>query len=164
MTELFNKTKVYLDTSVISYLEQEDAPELMEITRNVWESLKSDKYDVYISNVVIKEILKCSDENKRTKLLNHLDEIKYTLADVSERTVEFAEHIIDFGILKRKSYDDCQHIAAAIVNNCDFIISWNFKHIVNVDTINGIKILTTMEGYKNILIYPPNVFQADKEV
>ena len=34
-------------------------------------------------------------------------------------------------------------------------VSWNFKHIVNVKTIRGIKVVTTMEGYKDILIYPP---------
>ena len=48
-----------------------------------------------------------------------------------------------------------EHIAAAILSNCDIIVSWNFKHIVNVKTIRGIKVVTTMEGYKDILIYPP---------
>ena len=32
----------------------------------------------------------------------------------------------------QKSFDDCQHIGVAIINECDCIISWNFKHIVNV--------------------------------
>lgn len=158
-----NKTKIYLDTSVISYLEQTDAPEQMTITREVWETFKSGKYDIYISNVVLRELSNCKDENKRTKLLNHLSEIKYSFIDVTEKTMEFAERIIDLGILKKKSFDDCQHIAAAIVGNCDFIISWNFKHIVNIETIKGLKVLTTAEGYKDILIYSPEAFQSDKE-
>ena len=66
-------------------------------------------------------------------------------------------------LIKQKSFDDCQHIAAAIVNNCDFIISWNFKHIVNVKTIKGIKVLTTMEGYKDVAIYPPSALQEEKD-
>ena len=36
MTKQLNKTKIYLDTSVISYLEQTDAPYQMQITRDVW--------------------------------------------------------------------------------------------------------------------------------
>lgn len=163
MQKPMNKTKVYLDTSVISYLEQTDAPEQMQITRNVWETLKSGKYDIYISDVVVKELSNCKDENKRKLLLGHLSEIKYNVVDLDEKTVEFAEHIIDFGILKKRSYDDCQHISAAIISNCDFIMSWNFKHIVNLDTIKGIKVLTTMEGYKNIAIYSPEVFQTEEE-
>ena len=158
-----NKTKVYLDTSVISYLEQDDAPEQKQITREIWQTLKSGKYDILISNVVVRELSDCSDKAKRELLLEHLNEIQYTLVDVSEKTIEIAEHIIDFGILKKQSFDDCQHIAAAIVNNCDFIISWNFKHIVNVKTIKGIKILTTMEGYKDIAIYPPSALQEEND-
>ena len=157
-----NKTKVYLDTSVISYLEQSDAPEKQEITRTIWQILKKGEYDIFISNVVVRELLECSNEAKRNTLINHLSEITYTLVDVTEKTIELAESIIDFGILKQKSFDDCQHIAAAIVNNCDFIISWNFKHIVNVKTIKGIKILTTMEGYKDIAIYPPSALQEEE--
>ena len=67
------------------------------------------------------------------------------------------EAFIDFGVLKRKSFDDCRHIAAAILAGCDIIVSWNFKHIVNVKTIRGIKVVTTLEGYKDLLIYPPSV-------
>lgn len=162
LPKMLNKTKVYLDTSVISYLEQDDAPEQKQITNDVWKTLKEGKYDIVISNVVVRELSECSDEKKRNVLLDHLDEIQYTLVDVTEKTIDIAEHIIDFGILKKKSFDDCQHIAAAIVNDCDFIISWNFKHIVNVKTIRGIKVLTTLEGYKDIAIYPPSALQEEK--
>lgn len=43
-----NKIKVYLDTSVISYLDQQDAPEKMQETREVWSCLKNGEYDIYI--------------------------------------------------------------------------------------------------------------------
>ena len=63
--------------------------------------------------------------------------------------------IVEAGILSRKSMDDCQHIASAILADCDVIVSWNFKHIANLKTIRGIKIITALEGYKDILLYPP---------
>ncbi|MBP5706036.1 MAG: PIN domain-containing protein [Spirochaetales bacterium] len=163
MTKPLNKTKIYLDTSVISYLEQTDAPYQMQITRDVWEILKSGKYDVYISDVVVKELSKCSDEQKRRILLSHLEEIDYKIVKVTEEAFSLAERIVDFGILKKRSFDDCQHIAAAIIGNCEVIMSWNFKHIVNLDTMKGLKVLTTIEGYKDILIYSPEIFQIDKE-
>ena len=68
-----------------------------------------------------------------------------------------AGKFFDFGILKQKSFDDGQHIAAAILAGCDIITSWNFKHIVNVKTVRGVKVITTLEGYKDLLIYPPSV-------
>ncbi|MDE5873605.1 MAG: hypothetical protein K2H07_06790 [Lachnospiraceae bacterium] len=57
---------------------------------------------------------------------------------ISDEALEVAEQIINLGILTQKSFDDCQYIGTAVVNECDCIISWNFKHIVNVKTIRGI--------------------------
>ena len=90
-------------------------------------------------------------------LLGYLKQVQYHLVHTDEDTVDLAEKFIDFGILKKKSFDDCQHIAAAILAGCDIITSWNFKHIVNVKTVRGVKTITTLEGYKDLLIYPPSV-------
>lgn len=157
-----NKIKIYLDTSVISYLDQQDAPERMKETQEVWEFFKEGRYEVYISDVVVYEINQCGRE-KRETLLDYLDQIEYNIIETDEDTVDLAEKFIDFGFLKRKSYDDCRHIAAAIRAGCDFIISWNFKHIVNVKTIRGIKAITTYEGYKDLMIYPPSALLEEEE-
>ena len=66
-------------------------------------------------------------------------------------------------MLKRKSSDDCRYIACAILSGCDIIISWNFKHSVNIRTIRGIKVITTLEGYKDLLIYPPSALLEKEE-
>ena len=154
--------KVYLDTSVISYLDQKDAPERMKETQYMWEFFKKGQYEVYISDVVVYEIKKCSME-KREILLDYLDQIEYNIIETDENTVSLAEKFIDFGVLKRKSYDDCRHIAAAVLAGCDIIISWNFKHIVNVKTIQGVKAVTTYEGYKDLMIYPPSALLREEE-
>lgn len=150
------KLKVYLDTSVVSYLYQVDAPEKMQNTLDLWELFKNKVYEVYISDIVIREISGCNEE-KLEILLDYLDQIDYNIIETDEDTVELAGKFIDFGILKQKSFDDCQRIAAAILAGCDIITSWNFKHIVNVKTIRGVKVITTLEGYKDLLIYPPSV-------
>lgn len=157
-----NTIKIYLDTSVISYLDQKDAPEKMKETQDVWELFKKGRYEIYISDVVVYEINRCSIE-KREILLDYLDQIEYNIIETDEDTVSLAEKFIDFGILKRKSYDDCRHIAAAILAGCDFIISWNFKHIVNIKTIMGVKTVTTHEGYKDLMIYSPLALLEEEE-
>ena len=160
--DIMAKLKVYLDTSVISYLYQLDAPLRMEDTLEVWEMFRNKKYDVYISNIVLNEISGCNEE-KLNILLEYLNEIEYTVVETDENTVELAEKFIDFGILRQKSFDDCQHIAAAILAGCDIIISWNFKHIVNVKTVRGVKVITTLEGYKDLMIYPPSVLLESED-
>ncbi len=83
--------------------------------------------------------------------------IDYTLIQISDSVVEIAEQIIEMGILTKKSYDDCQHIAAAIISECDRIISWNFKYIVNIKTIRGVRAITNLKGHKPIEILTPSV-------
>ena len=156
------KQKIYLDTSVVSYLYQEDVPEKMQDTLKLWDIFKRQRYEVYISDIVLNEIYECNEE-KLQILLNYLNQIEYTVIRTDKDTIELAEKFIDFGILKQKSFDDCQHIAAAILAGCDIITSWNFKHIVNVKTVRGVKTITTLEGYKDLLIYPPSVLAEEED-
>ena len=50
------KLKLYLDTSVISHLDQQDAQEKMQDTQLLWEEIKIGLYDVAISDIVFAEI------------------------------------------------------------------------------------------------------------
>lgn len=106
------KLKVYLDTSVISHLMQEDVPEKMADTRKLWDMFKEGKYDVYLSTVTLEEIADCP-EPKKSKMYDYLEQIDYTPIKITDDASDIAQQIIDMGILTRKSYDDCQHIAAA---------------------------------------------------
>jgi predicted nucleic acid-binding protein len=54
------KLRIYLDTSVISHLDQQDAPERMAETRKLWEKIKAGEYEVVIANVARAEIEDCS--------------------------------------------------------------------------------------------------------
>lgn len=150
------KLSVYLDTSVISYLQQEDAPERMEDTLVLWKKFEANDFNIYLSQVTLNEVEQCP-EPKRSILYEYLSRIDYEILTIDEEIMELAQKIIDMGILTPKSFDDCQHIAAAVVHNCDCIISWNFKHIVNIRTIRGVRAITNLEGYKDIEIVNPSV-------
>ncbi|MBQ4559676.1 MAG: PIN domain-containing protein [Tyzzerella sp.] len=157
-----DKLKVYLDTSVISYLEQEDVPEKMSNTLELWEIFKREKYNLYISTVTLQEIEDCP-EPKRSILYQYLSEIKYTIIDIKQMVSNIARQLIEMHILPSKSYDDCQHIAAAVEAGCDCIVSWNFKHIVNIKTIRGVRAITNLKGYKPIEILNPSVLLESEE-
>lgn len=157
-----DKLKVYLDTSVISHLLQEDVPEKMADTRQLWEMFCSNKYDVCLSTVTLEELKGCS-EPKQSQLFDYLGQIDYRLVQINDNIAELARQIVEMGILTKKSYDDCQHIAAAIMSECDCIISWNFKHIVNIKTIRGVRAITNLKGHKPIEILNPSVLLESEE-
>jgi len=150
------KLKIYLDTSVISHLDVPDRPDWQEDTRKLWKSIESGEYAAYLSPVTIGEVMDCP-EPKRSALLEYLSLIQYTELQKTDEVLELATRYLDAGILRQKSYDDCQHIAYACVYNCDMVISWNFKHLVNVKTISGVKSVNALAGYREMPIYTPTI-------
>ena len=148
------KLKIYLDTSVISHLHQPDAPEKMRDTLLFWEELRQGKYHVFIGDTAIREISECG-QPKRDKLEIYLTDIAFELIQTTREVELLASKIVEQGILAPKNFDDCLHIAAAVVADCDVIASWNFKHMVNIKTINGVRAVNIMNGFKPIDIYAP---------
>lgn len=156
------KQRIYLDTSAISYLKQDDAIEQTLITKQFWKSLKNRKdIEIFLSDVTIEELLNCY-EPKKSYLLERMKEINYQVIKISDEIKEMAERIIADGILTQKSHDDCLHIASAIVRNCDIIVSWNFKHLVNAKTIKGIRKID-VENCKTIDIFTPKMMLEEDE-
>jgi len=128
----------------------------MKDTLTFWEDIKRGMYEICISGVVIDELMK-NAEPKQSVLLNHLADIEYTMLEVDETVDSLARKFIENGILREKSIDDCYHIAFAMRYGCDVILSWNFKHIYNIKTIRGVKIVSGITSYPEIAIYSPTI-------
>ena len=156
------KLKLYLDTSVISHLHAPDTPDKMADTLLLWEEIQAGLYDVYVSPVVFEELNKCK-EPKKSIITDYLNNIKFIIIEENTETIRLARKIIENGILTANNFNDCRHISGAIVGDCDMIISWNFKHMANIKTINGVKSITILEGYKDINIYTPPVLTGGKK-
>ncbi|MCR5387585.1 MAG: PIN domain-containing protein [Treponema sp.] len=163
MQKNFWKTKIYLDTSVLSYLQQEDSPERTASTIRFWEEIKHrSDIEIFLSDVTLAEVSDCH-EPKRSFMKNKLREIRFTLLERDEDAEKLASQIIDLGILTDKSHDDCLHIAIAVLEACNYIVSWNFKHLVNVKTINGIRAITNLKGFSPIDIITPEMLITGDE-
>lgn len=80
------------------------------------------------------------------------------IKNVSEEAIEIGKQIIDTGILKDKSRDDANHTGVAVANELDFIISWNFKHMVNIKTVNIVRAITNLRNRKPKEIVTPSYF------
>ena len=163
MPELIRKLKIYLDTSIISYLKQDDNPERTGLTLKFWDESKSrDDVELYISDVALTEVDQCYEE-KRIFMREKLKELNFIFLEKDVNAEKLAQRIIDLGILTNKSYDDCLHIAIAIIADCNYIASWNFKHLVNVKTINGVRAITNLSGFNPIDIVTPEMLFKENE-
>jgi len=134
----------------------------MRDTNLLWKDAINGKHVIFISPVVIDEIENC-EEPKRNQMLDRLGQIQFQILARTDEIVRLADEYIKGNVLNEKSYADCLHIAFAVVYNCDVIISWNFKHLVNYKTINKVKIVNAINHYKEINIMPPSMLLEEVE-
>ncbi len=112
--------------------------------------------EVVISDLVIREISKCS-EPKLSFLLGELAQLDYTLVKVTEDEKGLADIYLQNGVLREKSLDDLTHIAIATLNDCRYIVSWNFKHFVNPKTIKAVNATNLSLNLPQVDIYSPSM-------
>lgn len=140
--------KIYLDTSVINFLFAEDSPDFKRVTIDFFEHYVRRKvYQVYVSEVVIREIEQTSDANQKDRLLNVIAEYDLRVLPLTDEANKLALLYLAERILPEKKLDDARHIALTTVNQIDILLSWNFKHLANINKQLAVKVINEREGY-----------------
>lgn len=130
------KSTLYLDTSVINFLFADDAPEKKEITIDFFENfVKLGVYDTYITEYVIAEINQTPDNEERHRLLKIIEDypIEILPVDKIDEIGALAQDYLDNGIMPPKKLFDALHVAFCVVFKIDYLVSWNFKHLANIN-------------------------------
>ncbi len=79
--------------------------------------------------------------------------------DTTDEAVDLATEYITEKVVGQTSYADCLNIALVTINRADFLVSWNFKHIVNLQRIRGYNSINIKNGYRQIEIRSPREFE-----
>lgn len=143
--------KLYLDTSVLSALFDERNPERKSLTESFFSETKS--FEIFISNITIAEIEKTPDKEIKTKMKGKV--AGFSVLTISNEIEELAKDIIRNGAIKESYYEDAYHIAIAIINERDFLLSWNFRHIVRKKTKDIVRMISTLNNLRQIEIITP---------
>lgn len=144
------KLKIYLDTSVINFLFADDAPEKQEITIEFFDR-RLERFNVFISDIVLFEIHKTPDLHKKKLLADAV--IKYGLAPISIPTADMdeieriAEKYLSAGAIPERKREDALHIAICTIFEFDILLSWNFRHLANIQKQVQINALNESMGY-----------------
>ncbi len=132
-----DKMKIYLDTSVINFLYADDAPEYRSATLEFFRDYVTPAiYDVYVSNVVIDEIQRTENAKRRSNLLKaitvyNIGKVEYD--SVQPEILELASLYVESGIIPRKQDADALHVAIATATGMDVLLSWNYRHLANIN-------------------------------
>ena len=153
---MLKKLKIYIDTSAIGYLDEHESPNDMKAMLAFWNDIKSSKYDVIISELTFKELNDNKNTEKVNTLLGYITQIEYETIGITEEAENIASLVKKNELLiSDKHHNDRLHIGCAFVAGCDIIVSMNFKHLVNIKTIRGVRAISNIEGYKNLDIIQP---------
>lgn len=144
------KLSLYLETSVWNFFFAEDAPEKQSVTLAFFNQVRLNHYDIFISEIVFREIDRAS-EKKKSLLLNLIKEYQPDELEVTEETLMLAERYIVEAALPPRAVDDSIHAALATVHGMDALISWNLKHLANLSRMRKINGINLKEGYSNSL-------------
>ena len=156
------KLKLYIETSTWNFFFTEDAPQLREITKNFFALIGKGSYEIYASEVVLKEIAKAPLPRREElmglirqsdpsvfelgtvmKLVEHISIDLSSIRDskivklfrdraLTKEAEELAQQYIKQKIVPENKIEDALHIAIATVAEIDAVVTWNYKHLANL--------------------------------
>lgn len=146
------KPKVYIETTIVSYVLNKQYPERQKVARRVLDLVKKGEIEAFVSDVVLGEIDQALAEI-REKLHKLVAEIE--VLPVTKEVDKLVEKYLEEKVFPRTKRADATHVAVATIAELDFVFSWNFRHIVRVWTKEKVEAVNTLLGYKTPKIVIP---------
>jgi hypothetical protein len=152
---------VYLETTIPSYLTAWRSPELVmaarqQITRDWWDARRQD-FELFVSQLVIDEA-SAGDATAAARRLEVLEGI--TLLEFGDDANALSKLLTRQLSLPARAESDAVHIAMAVVNGIDYLLTWNCTHIANAVLRPKIEVACRALGYRMPVICTPEELKA----
>ena len=132
-------------------------------TVRLFKEIATGKYDAYTSEHVIDELKKASDEDKRNKMLDLIQDYGLSVLRPAAEALKLADIYVAAGVIPEDHFTDALHIAISSVNDIDVILSLNFRHIASKRTEEMTGNINMQNGYRRVDIRPPMEVVEDEE-
>lgn len=140
---------LYLDTSVLGgYFDDE----WKEPTRELWRQMEAGQWHFQTSAITLEEI---TNAPQNVRGLFHETFDPASLVTVTPETELLAAQYIEKSVITPKYTDDARHVATCTVAKIDYLVSWNFRHLVNVQREAGFNAVNLLQGYQPVRIVNP---------
>lgn len=151
------KVRIYTDTSVLGGCEDE---EFAEHSIRLMEGFVRGERVLVLSTLTVQELAGAPVEVRRR--LAAVPEAHIETLQLDAEARELAEAYVAAGVVTAKMRADAQHIAIATVARVDILVSWNFKHVVNLQRIHGYNSVNLRKGYPMMEIRTPREVLSDE--
>lgn len=151
-----SRPKVYVETTVFSYLAARASRDPITAARQVmtrhWWDRRRHNYTLLISAAVEAECRRgdAALAGARSRLLKTA-----SLFPLNKEIMELAKLLMRPSAIPKAAGVDAVHIAAAAVAECEFLLTWNFRHIANVRIRREVERILARHGYRQTTICTP---------
>ncbi len=149
---------IYVDASVVGGCEDE---EFSEDSLSLWRLFISGEYIMGVSEHTLRE-LAGAPESVRLHLQEVPEDHRISIVD-NEEAYALAEAYLAHRVVGPGSHADALHVALATVMGADVLVSWNFKHIVNLGRIRLFNAVNMEMEYRTIEIRSPKEVLRNEE-
>jgi len=156
------KEKVYIETTIVSYLAARLSKNTIVAGRQVltqdwWDECRR-SFDLVVSELVFQEAGEGDPEiaKKRINYLNDIDSL-----NISNESVQLAESLVQTDAVPHQFGEDALHIAICAVNGIDYLLTWNCKHLANAIRRHKIEAIVEKKGYQCPIICTPAELMED---
>ena len=150
------KPKVYLETTIVSYLTARPSRDLItaahqQITQQWWQTQRA-RFDLFVAPPVLQEA-QAGDPDAAARRVAVLQTIPLLM--LSEEAAGLAQALIAPGPLPANAVVDALHIAIATVHVMHYLLTWNCTHIANAAIRSDIEDICRARGYEPPVICTP---------
>ena len=145
------KIRVYLDTSVISSLFDEKNPERKSLTEAFFAEIEY--FETFISEITVAEIERTPSMKLRGKMQDAV--LRFSVLTLTDDIEWIVSEYIRHGAVPEGYPEDAYHIGIAVIKEVDYLLSWNFKHIVRRKTRDIVRMVNTLNNLRQIEIITP---------
>ncbi|MEE8113706.1 MAG: hypothetical protein V3T23_05070 [Nitrososphaerales archaeon] len=146
--------RLYIDTSVFGALFDQEPAKRVEQSEMFFTRAKSRLDSLFISDVVLDEIAQ-APQHLRSSLEKVISQVRPMVLAESSETLELAEAYVAACVVPRRFRDDARHVVVASVAAVDALVSWNFKHLVNLQRKRLVHSVNVRLGYPMIDLVSP---------
>jgi len=156
--------KVYIETTIPSYLAARPSRDLLiaahqQLTRDWWDSRRSD-FDLYVSEPVLEEAA-AGDPAVAQARIELLEDIP--VLSITDGILKLAESLVSEGPIPRRAVGDALHIAVATAYACEYLLTWNCRHIANAQIQRAARVLVRKNGFELPVICTPEELMGGDE-
>jgi len=121
-----------------------------------------EEYELFISPVTLEELRDTESEEKRQASASFLEALTHIELPENDEAENLAWIYVIDNVMSQARLDDLKHVVYAVVARCDYIITWNMRHLAREQTVSRVNAVNAAENYGKIFITTPEFLTGGK--